>query len=394
MLTGWPASRWIAASARSPTPRRTCTACSRRASSLRNGDRKTRAIANGTRGRCSPRIMLVLVCLLGLSLIVQPAAAGSMRVVATTSDLASLAQAVTVDLAQVETIIPPAADPEAFEPRPSDLAKLKGASIVVRVGLGYDHWLDKLLSMHGDTTVNRGGEGYVDTSVGIPLLEIKGSLLDPANRDGHAHGLANPHYWLDPANAETMSGGIAEAVIRVAPEMAEKTIANRDSFLSRLKASLTGWEQLLAPHRGARLIAYHNTWPYFARRFRLNIVDVIEVKEGVAPSPARLAKLAGIIREQNIRVIVHEPFEPEDPSQLLARRTGAAVVKLAPCDVFARAAGHVDQIAALRFPPHDRSRVARIGDGGQGQRPVPRCKTHPARDQGQVKQTRRDAMDR
>jgi ABC-type Zn uptake system ZnuABC Zn-binding protein ZnuA len=57
---------------------------------------------------------------------------------------------------------------------------------------------------------------------------------------------------------------------------------------------------------------------------------VIEVKEGVAPSPARLAKLAAIIREQKIRVIVHEPFEPEEASQLLARRTGAAIVKLAP----------------------------------------------------------------
>src|SRR5262249_24003949 len=331
MLMGSPASRWIAASARSPIPRRTCIACSRRASSLRNGDR--RRVTDRTRkarGPWRPPVALLLLCPLGLSVVAQAAAAGSLRVVATTSDLASLAQAVIGDLAQVETIIPPAADPESFEPRPSDLAKLKGASIVIRVGLGYDHWLDKLLSMHGDTTVNPGGEGYVRTTAGIPLLEIKGSLLDPANRDGHAHGLANPHYWLDPANAETMSGGSAEAVIRVAPEMAEKTIANRDSFLSRLKASLTGWEQLIAPYRGARLIAYHNTWPYFARRFRLNIVDVIEVKEGVAPSPARLAKLAGIIREQNIRVIVHEPFELEDPSQLLARRSGAAVVKLAP----------------------------------------------------------------
>ena len=126
----------------------------------------------------------------------------------------------------------------------------------------------------------------------------------------------------------TVSG--AEAGIRLAPEMAGKLIANRDGFLSRLKASLMEWERLLAPHRGARLIAYHNTWPYFARRFRLNIVDVIEVKEGVAPSPARLAKLAAIIREQKIRVIVHEPFEPEEASQLLARRTGAVIVKLAP----------------------------------------------------------------
>ena len=253
-----------------------------------------------------------------------------MRVVATTNDLASLARAVVGDLAQVETIIPPAADPEAFEPRPSDLARLRGASVVIRVGLGYDHWLDKLLSMHGDAAINRAGAGYVDASIGIPLLEVKGSSVDPATRDGHAHGLANPHYWLDPANAEIITGGIAEAGIRVAPEAAAKIIANRDAFLDRLKADLVEWEQLLAPHRAARLIAYHNTWPYFARRFRLNIVDVIEIKEEVTPSPARLAKLAATIREQKIRVIVHELFEPEDASQLLARRTGAVVVKLAP----------------------------------------------------------------
>ncbi|MGZ3281726.1 MAG: metal ABC transporter substrate-binding protein [Xanthobacteraceae bacterium] len=258
------------------------------------------------------------------------ALAQKLRVVATTRDLASLAEAVTGDLARVETLIPPSADPEAFEPRPSDLARLKGASVVVRVGLGYDHWLDKLLSLHGDAAVNRRGAGYVDASFGIPLLEVKGSSVDPANRDGHAHGLANPHYWLDPVNAEIITGGIAEAGIRAAPEMAEKIIANRDGFLVRLKARLTEWEQLLAPHRAVPLIAYHNTWPYFARRFRLNIVDVVENKAGVTPSPARLAKLAATIREQKIRVIMHEPFEPEEASQLLARRTGAVVVTLAP----------------------------------------------------------------
>jgi ABC-type Zn uptake system ZnuABC Zn-binding protein ZnuA len=268
--------------------------------------------------------------LLGAPFIAQTAAAPTIRIVATTSDLASLAQTVTGDLAQVETIIPPATDPEAFEPRPSDLAVLKDAAVVVRVGLGYDHWLDKLLLLHGDMAVNRRGDGYVDASVGIPLLEVKGRSLDATGKDGHAHGLANPHYWLDPTNAEVITGGIVEAVIRVAPALTTKIIANRDEFLVRLKARVTEWEQLLAPHRAARLIAYHNTWPYFARRFRLNIVDVIEIKEGIAPSPARLAKLAATIREQKIRVIVHEPFEPEEASQLLARRTGAVVLKLAP----------------------------------------------------------------
>ena len=153
----------------------------------------------------------------------------------------------------------------------------------IRVGLGYDHWLDKLLLLHGDAAVNRQGDGYVDASVGIPLLEVKGRSLDATGKDGHAHGLANPHYWLDPINAEVITGGIAEAVIRVAPALTKKIIANRDEFLTQLKGHLAEWERLLAPHRAARLIAYHNTWPYFARRFRLDIVDVIEIKEGVSP---------------------------------------------------------------------------------------------------------------
>jgi ABC-type Zn uptake system ZnuABC Zn-binding protein ZnuA len=297
---------------------------------LPNGNGRIGRNRNGARGPFGPRPLLVLLAILSTGLIALPAAAQSLRLVATTSDLASLARAVTGDLAQVETMIPPATDPEAFEPRPSDLAKLKGAAVVVRVGLGYDHWLEKLLQKHGDAAVNRAGAGYVDASLGIPLLEVKGRSLDATGRDGHAHGLANPHYWLDPANAEVMTGGIAEAVIRVAPQLTEKVIANRDEFLSRLKARMAEWEQLLAPHRAARLVAYHNTWPYFARRFRLDIIDVIEVKEGVSPSPARLAKLAALIRAQKVRVILHEAFEPEEASQLLARRTGAVVLKLAP----------------------------------------------------------------
>src|SRR5262249_51489879 len=78
-----------------------------------------------------------------------PAQGQNARMVATTMDLASLARSVAGDLASVEVMIPPGADPESFEPRPSDLAKLKDAAIVIRVGLGYDHWLDKLPSPHG-----------------------------------------------------------------------------------------------------------------------------------------------------------------------------------------------------------------------------------------------------
>ncbi len=256
--------------------------------------------------------------------------AEALRLVATTPDLGSLSREVVGVRAVVETIIPPGADPETFQPRPSDLAKLKGAAVIVRVGLGHDHWLDKLLVQHGDPRINRRGPGYVDASVGIPLLEVKGRTIDVTAPDGHVHGLANPHYWLDPANAEVITAGIAEAVIRVAPELTQHVIAQRDSFLERLKARLAVWGERLAPHKSSRVVTFHNTWPYFARRFRLDIVDVVQPKEGVSPSPARLAKLVATIRDKNVRVILHEPYEPDEASQLLARRTGATVLKLSP----------------------------------------------------------------
>jgi ABC-type Zn uptake system ZnuABC Zn-binding protein ZnuA len=264
---------------------------------------------------------------LALAAAVAAAAPAQVRVVATTTDMAALAAAVGGELVAVETIVPPATDPEAFEPRPSDLEKLRRAVLLVRVGLGYDFWLDALTQQVGDKRLIRGGEGYVDASVGVPLLEIRGQSV--VNERGHAHGAANPHYWLDPGNAATITAGIAEALIRVAPGERDRIVANRERFLVELDARRERWGELLAPFAGAKLIAYHNSWPYFARRFRLDVIDIIEPKPGVAPSPAHLAHLIDAGRKAQVRAIVHEPFEPDEASQLLAQKLGVPLVRLA-----------------------------------------------------------------
>src|ERR1700687_1145298 len=77
-------------------------------------------------------------------------ASAALRVVTTTTDLAALAAAVGGDLVSVESIVPPATDPEAFEPRPGDIDKVRRAALLVRVGLGYDFWLDALIKPLGD----------------------------------------------------------------------------------------------------------------------------------------------------------------------------------------------------------------------------------------------------
>src|SRR5437763_14679188 len=154
----------------------------------------------------------------------------AVRVVATTADLAALAAAVGGDFVEVQTLVPPGSDPEAFEPRPADLDKVRRADVLVRVGLGYDYWLDRLIAQIGDQRLMRGGEADVDASSGVPLLEIRGQSV--VNEGGHAHGVANPHYWLDPANAALMTAGIAEALARRAPEEAGQIAARRERFLA------------------------------------------------------------------------------------------------------------------------------------------------------------------
>ncbi len=114
--------------------------------------------------------------------------------------MAALAAAVAGESASVASIVPAGADAEAYGPRPGDVEKLQRADVVVRVGLGYDYWLDRLLAQSANAQVMRGGDGYVDASAGIPLLDVRSASV--ANDSGHSHGAANPHYWLDPHNAD------------------------------------------------------------------------------------------------------------------------------------------------------------------------------------------------
>lgn len=257
------------------------------------------------------------------------ASASQLRTVATTSDLASLVAAVGGELVEVQAVIPPFADPESYEPRASDLALIADAALVVRVGLGYDHWLEKLLGRGGRTGLPRDPDSVVDASSGVPLLEVNGR--DPfAQNNTHAHGMANPHYWLDPANAETMTATIGAAIARRLPSGAEAVLENRNRFLERLRHGMDAWAQTLAPFRGAAVLAYHNSWPYFARRFHLNVAGFIEPREGVTPSAAHLASLLAQARQSTVRAILQKTNEPRRFAEAVAARLGVPLVQLAP----------------------------------------------------------------
>jgi ABC-type Zn uptake system ZnuABC Zn-binding protein ZnuA len=250
-----------------------------------------------------------------------------LQVVATTTDLRSLAEAVGGELIETVSLVPANFDAEEYQPKPRDVLRLKNARLVVRVGLDYDLWFDRLLQAAAMPEIQRGGSGYVDASFGIAALEVRGVSLGAG--DGHAHGSGNPHYWLDPRNAEVITANILAGLTRVDPADAGTFEANRQAFLSRLNRQLAKWEMALAPLRGIPIIAYHNSWPYFARRFRLDFVDTIEIKPGVPPAPSHLAGIIEAMRTHGVRMVVREPHEPERDVAFVAAKAGVPVVVLA-----------------------------------------------------------------
>jgi ABC-type Zn uptake system ZnuABC Zn-binding protein ZnuA len=246
-------------------------------------------------------------------------------IVTTTGDLRSLTEAVGGARVEVTALVPPGFDPEEYQPRPQDLMRVRKAQAVVRVGLDFDLWVDRLLAQ-ASASVRRGATGYVDASFGVATLDVRGLSI---GGEGHAHGSGNPHYWLDPRNAEIITGNILAALARIDPTHADAYAANRLAFLSRLDAKLKDWEERLAALRSVPLVAYHNSWPYFARRFRLEFIGTVEPKPGVPPSPAHLASLIGTMNARAARIIVRQPYEPERDAAFVAQRTGGVVAVLA-----------------------------------------------------------------
>ena len=85
----------------------------------------------------------------------------------------------------------------------------------------------------------------------------------------------------------------------------------------------------MAPFRGTKVIAYHNEWVYFETRFGLKIVDFMEPKPGIPPTPSQLVKVIGEVKANNIKVIITSPYFTTSSADVVAKQTGVKVLTLA-----------------------------------------------------------------
>jgi ABC-type Zn uptake system ZnuABC Zn-binding protein ZnuA len=242
------------------------------------------------------------------------------RVVTTSADLKSLVEAMGGDRVDVESLAAPEQDPHSIEVKPAQLARLRRATLIVKIGLDHEPWLARLPAPRVPG---------LDVSKSVRLLQAVTPRLR-VERRAHVHAYGNTPYWLDPYNAQPITASIVAALVALRPAERALFEANRDAFLFRLSEKIPEWETALKPHRGMKVVVVHDSWAYFAERFGLQIVAAAEPHPGVPPSPAELAALFTRMREASVRLLIADPHSNPALVRQIEEKGRAKAVTLLP----------------------------------------------------------------
>jgi len=243
-----------------------------------------------------------------------PAPGSRVVVAASTTVFADLVRNVGGSLVDVESLVPANGDVHTFSPRPSDIARLARARVVVMNGLGLDDWLDKLVASVA--------EHARTVKLGVDLRGVMYLTGDDPD------GAPNPHLWLNVAYAQAYVDRIAAALKAADPANAAMYEANAAAYHGTLR-TLDAWvrDQIATiPPANRKFVAFHDAFPYYAAAYGLEIVGVAVNAPGQDPSAQYTAQLIDAIKAARVKAIFSEAQFPAKLVDQLAAATGAQVV--------------------------------------------------------------------
>lgn len=256
-------------------------------------------------------------------------AAGKLRVVASIPDLADIGRRIGGDRVSVETIARGTEDIHQVVMRPSFVTKLNRADAVVFLGLTVEHsFLPALLEAavnpkaKADHELTCVGPACVDCSAGLEVLDKPETL---SRAEGEIHPGGNPHYNMAPSEGPRIARRIQEGLSRIDPAGDAEYRANLKAYLAELEPKVGQWRRWVEPLKGLKAVSVHKDTAYISRFTGLEFVGTVELKPGIAATPAHLARLVKLMKEQDVKLIVRE--QHFDPKQVLwlAEQTGAKV---------------------------------------------------------------------
>jgi zinc transport system substrate-binding protein len=283
----------------------------------------------------SPFRPLWLIYLALLTLALSPAwaiavpPAEKIPVAASIAPLGDFCRNIGGERVEVMVLIPPGASPHVFEPTPQAVAQAMRSRVFVYVGAGLDPWAERLLTARRAKTM-----AVVEAVAGLELIQGAGhshhNVHGRHERRAHSHEHGNPHVWLDPVLAQDICRRIAAALIQVDPDHRETYEKNLSRYLEELEALHQESARRTAEWGLKEFVSFHPAFTYFARRYGLKEVGVIEAAPGREPTPAHIKAIVSAIHKYGVRVVFTEPQLSPRVAEVIAREAGVKVSLVDP----------------------------------------------------------------
>lgn len=275
---------------------------------------------------------------------------GSLTVMASFYPLKYLAEKVGGEHVSVTSLTPDGAEPHDLELSPKMVDSLSSADAVIYLA-GFQSAVDEAIEQQAPKTV-------IDVSSAAELVEAGSDANHPAeeeateetqsgetdahdhdheghDHEGHDHHhdmSADPHFWLDPVR-------MAKAATLVGDKLAEADSAHADTYKANAKAlaeELTTLGDTLVTKTSSckvkTFVTAHTAFGYLADRTGLTQVGISGLDPESSPSPARLAEIGQIAKEQGVTTIFTEALIDPKVAQTLADDLGITTAVLDPIE--------------------------------------------------------------
>ena len=267
------------------------------------------------------RLMLTLLFVLAPGL-----ASAELEIFACEPEWAALAEEIGGDLVDAYSATTALQDPHYIQARPSLIAKVRNADLVICSGAQLEiGWLPALLQKANNRKVLPGNDGYMEASSFVVRLDATANL-DRAKGDIHPQG--NPHIQTDPHNIAAVARALSERLAKIDQVNSGSYAKNLKHFITRWEQALSGWEDLAEPLRGKRAITHHKSWVYLLRWLGIEEVEHLEAIPGLPPTATHLAKLTTEFSSGGADVIIRSPYQHAKPSEWLSERAGIPAIIL------------------------------------------------------------------
>jgi zinc/manganese transport system substrate-binding protein len=265
----------------------------------------------------------IFLALLLLSIVAPQAHA--LNVFACEPEWGSLLKELAGDTLNVDVGTSALQDVHVIEAKPSLIAKVRRADLVVCSGADLEvGWLPQLIRQAGNAKV-ASGPGYFLASDQITTLE-KPTSLNRAEGDIHPQG--NPHFQMDPYRVLEIAKALAVRLAELDPGHAAVFQQRLADFTTRWQAATKTWVAKAAPLRGRKVVVHHLSWVYLLTWLGMEQIGALEPKPGVPPTSGHLASLVDITKNSHTLAILRAAYQDPKPGDWLSEQTGVPAVTL------------------------------------------------------------------